>query len=207
MLILLPLPPRNLPHHHRHCAGRRRTRASPSAEPETGIGTPCAPTDWKRKHVEVFNLRSKMWMFFRVTNTMDIPIRRGPMSRGVPTPGRTHLPEVLCLEGYLPPGRTHLPEVLCLEGYPPPGRTHLPEVPCPGGTHPLDIPTGGTWDQRYPTPWKGYGIRDTHPPLWPERHLWKHYLPTASLVQGKTVKNKYDGDVAFPHCEQSLVHT
>ena len=45
MLILLPLPPRNRPHHHRHCAGRRRTRASPSAEPETGTGTPCAPTD------------------------------------------------------------------------------------------------------------------------------------------------------------------
>ena len=70
-----------------------------------------------------------------------------------------------------------------------------------GYTHPQPPPSEGTWDQRYPTPWKGYGTRDIPLsgrdmgpeilyPLWTYKHLLKA-LPSLA-----------DGNELF-HCSQN----
>ena len=64
-----------------------------------------------------------------------------------------------------------------------------------GYTLPPQIPTRlealSRWiPYLFPRKDMGPGTRDTYPPppaLWTHKHLWKHYLPAASLAGGKNV--------------------
>ena len=47
--------------------------------------------------------------------------------------------------------------------------------------YPTPLPPEGAWDQRYPVPWKGPGIRDTlHPPV--DRQIPVKTLPSRNFV-------------------------
>ena len=110
-------------------------------------------------------------------STPSIPYPSDTLPPGYRTPRYPSLipypPDTLHPSDTLPPGyptRT---------GYPPP-----PGIP-PRNWIPYSYPEGTFWDQRYPTPQKGYGTRDTL--LLPcgqnDTRLSKHYLFATSSVK------------------------
>ena len=111
-----------------------------------------------------------------ISGTGWVPNPWGPMFGGVEG-GWVPIPKVPCSGEWLP---SHPQTYQPLNIFPPPPRQTY------------SLPPSGH------TPWKGPGTRDTlerngirnahSPPLWTDKHLWKHNLPATSLADG----NKYE---------------
>ena len=73
-------------------------------------------------------------------------------------------------------------------------------VPCPGGhIHPHPFPT--PWTSLAPRKVMRPGIHT--PPLWTDRHLWKHYLPATTVAGGKNFLHLVT-EIAVAHVENKI---
>ena len=72
-----------------------------------------------------------------------------------------------------------------------PERDMGPEVPSSGSNMGSEMPYPP------PPPGKEHGTRDILPPLWTDKHLWKHYLPATSLAGCKMWASSPPGSYTF----------